>query len=104
MVFIARRLSETQRLLEGERDRQKSAPADSRVDSECPVQMSDALLHSNQAEALLHVGPESAAIILDQNVDVFRPLFDRDPDRLRAGVTNTIVQGLLHHAVNASLV
>src|SRR6266853_1120841 len=47
---------------------------------------------------------ESSPVILDQNVDVLRPLFDRDPHRLGAGVTNTVVQGLLHHAVDASLV
>src|SRR2546426_580194 len=104
MVFIASRWSRTQGLLEGQRDRQKRAPAHRRVDAKSPAQMGDALLHSNQTETLLHVGPESSSIILDQNVDVFRPLFDGDPDRLGAGVTNTVVQGLLHHAVNASLV
>src|SRR5947207_12048064 len=104
MVFIASRRRGAQGLLEGERDRQKRPPADSRVDSKSPAQVVDALLHSNQAETLLHVGLESSPVILDQNVDVIRPLFDGDPDRLSAGMTDAVMQGLLHHAVDASLV
>src|SRR5262249_35043649 len=71
------------------------------VDLECSAQMSHTLLHPEQSQASFGFGPESAAVILDHDMDRVRTVLDRDSDGARAGMPGAIVQRLLNNPVDA---
>src|SRR5262249_4811518 len=74
------------------------------MDIELASQMRDSLFDSKQSEALRLLYLESLTVIADRQTELLRFPPDMDADSGGVRMAGTIMQGLLHDAVNASLV
>ena len=87
------------------KDRRDPSPTPgSGTDAQLATGQADPLAHPDQAEALASPGRlETLAVVLDDHRDLAPILAERDPDRVRVGVLDHVVERLLDDSVHRRL-